>query len=44
MNTLELGQHLNALIIAGKSEEAFQRFYAEDVVAQDYRLYRAASR
>jgi hypothetical protein len=35
MNTLELDQQLNAMIIAGKSVEAFRRFYAEDVVAQE---------
>ena len=35
MNTLELDTQLNALIIARKSGEAFDRFYAEDVVAQE---------
>lgn len=35
MNTLELDQQLNALIIARKTEEAFLRFYAEDVVVQE---------
>ena len=35
MNVLELDNQLNALIIGGKSGEAFERFYAEDVVAQE---------
>lgn len=35
MNTLELDQQLNRLIIEGKSVDAFQRFYAENVVAQE---------
>lgn len=35
MSTLELDQELNELIIAGKSAEAFERFYTEDVVAQE---------
>ena len=35
MNTLDLDNQLNALIIQNKSAEAFQRFYAEDVVAQE---------
>jgi hypothetical protein len=35
VNTLELDAQLNALIIAGKSKEAFEQFYAEDVVAQE---------
>ena len=35
MNTLELDQQLNDLIIAGKSQDAFLKFYAEDVVAQE---------
>src|SRR5881394_3651794 len=35
MNTLELDTQLNALIIARKTDEAFDRFYAEDVVAQE---------
>ena len=35
MNTLELDQQLNTLIITGQSEEAFRRFYAEDVVSQE---------
>ena len=35
MNTLELDTQLNAMIIQGKSVDAFQRFYAEDVVAQE---------
>jgi ketosteroid isomerase-like protein len=35
MNTLELDAALNALIVAGKSVDAFERFYAEDVVAQE---------
>ena len=35
MSILELDQQLNALIIAGKSQEAFERFYDENVVAQE---------
>lgn len=35
VNTLELDHELNELIIQGKSADAFQRFYAEDVVAQE---------
>jgi hypothetical protein len=35
MSTLELDQQLNTMIIQGKSVEAFQKFYAEDVVAQE---------
>jgi ketosteroid isomerase-like protein len=35
MNTLELDHQLNALIIQGKSADAFEAFYAEDVVAQE---------
>jgi ketosteroid isomerase-like protein len=35
VNTLELDQQLNAMIIQGKSVDAFQKFYAEDVVAQE---------
>jgi ketosteroid isomerase-like protein len=35
MNTLELDQQLNALISQGKSGDAFLKFYAEDVVAQE---------
>ncbi len=35
MDTLELDDQLNALIIQGKSVDAFQTFYAEDVVAQE---------
>ena len=35
MTTLELDTALNNLIIAGKSGEAFMKFYAEDVVAQE---------
>jgi ketosteroid isomerase-like protein len=35
MNTLELDHALNTLIIQGRSMEAFQKFYAEDVVAQE---------
>ena len=34
-DTLELDNRVNALIIQGKSTEAFQKFYAEDVVAQE---------
>ena len=35
MSTLELDQQLNTLIIHGKSADAFLKFYAEDVVAQE---------
>lgn len=35
MNTLDLDHQLNALIIQGKSVDAFHTFYAEDVVAQE---------
>jgi SnoaL-like domain len=35
MKTLELDQALNDLIIAGKTVEAFEKFYAEDVVARE---------
>ena len=35
MTTLELDHQLNAMISEGKSVEAFQKFYAEDVVAQE---------
>ena len=35
MNTLRLDEQLNALIIQRKTEEAFRRFYSEDVVAQE---------
>ncbi len=35
MNILELDQALNELIIAGKTTEAFEGFYAADVVAQE---------
>jgi hypothetical protein len=35
MSTLELDGQLNAMIIQGKSGDAFRRFYAEDVVAQE---------
>lgn len=35
MNTLELDIKLNAMIVAGKSVEALQTMYAEDVVAQE---------
>jgi ketosteroid isomerase-like protein len=35
MNTLELDRQLNEMIIQGKSVEALERFYAEDVVAQE---------
>lgn len=35
MSTLELDHALNTLIIQGRSIEAFQKFYAEDVVAQE---------
>lgn len=35
MDTLDLDQQLNSLIIQGKSADAFLSFYAEDVVAQE---------
>ena len=35
MNILELDNELNRMIVEGKSVEAFERFYAEDVVAQE---------
>ena len=35
MNTLDLDQQLNAMIIQGKSVDAFREFYAEDVVSQE---------
>ncbi len=35
MDTRELDRQLNELIIQGKTADAFQRFYAEDVVAQE---------
>src|SRR5688500_4894465 len=35
MNTLELDQQLNTMIVQGKSVDAFRKFYAEDVVAQE---------
>jgi hypothetical protein len=35
VNTLELDRQLNALIIQGKSREAFLQFYDENVVAQE---------
>jgi ketosteroid isomerase-like protein len=35
MDTLAMDQQLNAMIIDGKSVDAFHRFYAEDVVAQE---------
>ena len=35
MSTLELDDQLNTLIIQGKSVDAFQQFYSEDVVAQE---------
>ena len=35
MSTLELDHQLNTLIIEGKSAVAFQKCYAEDVVAQE---------
>jgi ketosteroid isomerase-like protein len=35
MNTIDLDNQLNALIVAGKNNEAFLKFYAEDVVAQE---------
>jgi hypothetical protein len=35
MDILALDGELNAMIVAGKSVEAFNKFYAEDVVAQE---------
>lgn len=35
MNTLDLDEQLNAMICAGRSVEAFETFYAEDVIAQE---------
>jgi ketosteroid isomerase-like protein len=35
MNYSDLDRQLNEMIIQGKSVEAFDRFYAEDVVAQE---------
>jgi ketosteroid isomerase-like protein len=35
MNTLELDNELNAMIVAGKSVEALRTMYAENVVAQE---------
>lgn len=35
MTTLDLDRQLNEMIVLGKSVEAFDRFYAEDVVAQE---------
>src|SRR6266581_9380476 len=35
MNTLELDHELNTMIIEWKSRDAFLKFYAEDVVAQE---------
>ena len=35
MNTLELDNQLNALIVAGKTHDAFVQFYDESVVAQE---------
>jgi len=35
MNTLELDDQLNTMIIHGTSRDAFLKFYAEDVVAQE---------
>lgn len=35
MNTLELDKQLNEMIIAGESVAAFEKFYAEHVVAQE---------
>lgn len=35
MNTLELDTQLNQMIVAGRSVDAFDRFYHEDVVAQE---------
>ena len=34
MNTLELDQHLNTMVIQGKSVDAFVKLYAKDVVSQ----------
>jgi ketosteroid isomerase-like protein len=35
MNTLELDDQLNTMIVQGNSRDAFLTFYAEDVVAQE---------
>lgn len=35
MDTLEWDHQLNEMIIQGKSVDAFLRFYAEDVIAQE---------
>ena len=35
MDTLELDQRLNAMIVGGRSVDAFRELYAEDVVAQE---------
>jgi len=35
VSTLELDSQLNALIVQGKSREAFLRFYDENVVSQE---------
>lgn len=35
MDTLDLDRQLNELIIQGKSAEAFEKFYDENVVAQE---------
>lgn len=35
MNTLDLDQQLNEMIIQGKSVEAFRSFYHEDVIARE---------
>ncbi len=35
MSTLELDNQLDALILQGKNLEAFQKFYDENVVAQE---------
>ena len=35
MNTLDLDNELNAMIVDGKSVDAFPKFYDEDVVAQE---------
>jgi hypothetical protein len=35
MTILDLDQQLNEMIIAGKSVDAFQKFYAADVIAEE---------
>ena len=35
MNTLDLDQQLNTMIVQGKSVDALKKFYAEDVVSRE---------